>query len=173
MNKCIKLIIFISVFISTGASAETNLINNSGMYLQAGVAGLDLKIANRNTTYSLGTTATAYIGGNFNEYIGLELMGAYAVNAENTRNLSFSGVYVKPRVAIGDSVEAFIRIGENRLTAGSYYGSISISSISYGGGLNWYPTTDKKLYLQADYMVWGKDSTATLSGAGIGVGYRF
>ena len=66
MNKCIKLIIFISVFISTGASAETNLINNSGMYLQAGVAGLDLKIANRNTTYSLGTTGTAYIGGNFN-----------------------------------------------------------------------------------------------------------
>ena len=125
-------------------------------------------------SYNIGSTYTVYLGGNVNEHLGIELLGATTSTTDYSTTLNFDGIFIKPKLALNDHLEMFARIGLNELNLStSYAGSYTGSYLAYGGGMNFYFTDDKKQYLQIDYMNWAHNNGYSLSGAGISYGYKF
>ena len=114
------------------------------------------------------------MGGNFNKYFGLELLGATTSTTDYSTTLDFDGIFIKPKYALNDYVEMFARMGLNEVNLStSYAGRYTGSYLAYGGGINVYFTDDKKQYIQLDYMNWVHNNGYSLSGGGLSYGYKF
>ena len=170
INKTLLLLSFL--FLSTHSQADSAIDATGKVYLQAGFSSLNINYG--KYSYNIGSTYTAYLGGNVNKYLGFEVLGATTSTADYSTTLSFDGVFIKPKYALNDYVEMFARIGFNELNLStSYAGSATGSYLAYGGGVNFYFTNDKKHYFQLDYMNWAHDNGYSLSGGGLSYGYRF
>lgn len=154
------------------AQSSTDAETDKGFYLQGGLASL--KYTYGTYSYNLGTTYALYAGYNFNKYIATEVLTATTSTPNYSTTLDFTGFYVKPKYQLNDNLELFARVGKNSLTVSSTYaGSRSKSFNSYGGGLTFYSSAEKKDYISAEYMVWATQATEKLTGVSIAYGRRF
>ena len=145
--------------------------DDRGVFLQVGVSTVNLNY--NKYSYQLGTTTPVYLGYDFNKNLGVELMGASASTQDYSTTLSFSGFYIKPKLPLGESFEVFGRLGSNKVTLTTTYGSAYNSSASYGVGLTAYMTPEKKDFLSVDYMHWYGFNGYTLTGVGVAFGHKF
>ena len=115
INKTLLLLSFL--FLSTHSKADSAIDATGKVYLQAGFSSLNINYG--KYSYNIGSTYTAYLGGNVNKYLGFEVLGATTSTADYSTTLSFDGVFIKPKYALNDYVEMFARIGFRSLTSGS------------------------------------------------------
>lgn len=126
----------------------------------------------------------AIFGWEASPYVAIEAMGAFSVNDDTVRvggtNVDLKvehawGLYVKPKMKLGDDVEVFGRLGfaENRIKASA--GNISISDtgndVSYGLGLKY--AFSKTVYGAVDYMRYYDKDSVKIDGFTLGLGYKF
>ncbi len=168
-----KTLFVLSIFFLSFSSKADSAIDTTGkIYLQAGYSSLNINYG--KYSYNIGSTYTAYLGGNINKFFGFELLGATTSTTDYSTTLNFDGIFVKPKYALNDYLEIFTRIGLNEVNLNtSYAGRYTGSYLAYGGGINFYISNDKRQYFQLDYMSWAHNNGYSLSGAGLGYGYRF
>ena len=96
------------------------------------------------------------------------------VNAE-VKLKNALGLYVKPKVNVGEAFEVFGRLGYTRAkveaSVGALSGSGSESGFSYGLGANF--AFSPRAYVGIDYMRYLKEDGVKTDGFTVGVGYRF
>lgn len=166
------LLLLTVLFLSSQSKADSAIDATGKIYLQAGYSSLNINYG--NYSYNIGSTYTAYLGGNLNKYFGLELLGATTSTTDYSTTLNFDGIFIKPKYALNDYVEIFARMGLNEVNLStSYAGRYTGSYLAYGGGINVYFTDDKKQYIQLDYMNWAHNNGYSLSGGGLSYGYKF
>jgi len=117
-------------------------------------------------------------------YVAVEAMGAFSAH-DDTVDLAGTnvdvkvehswGLYVKPKLKLGSTVELFGRLGftESRIKASSRWGSASDTGndVSYGIGLNFAFT--KAMYGAVDYMRYYDKDSVTIDGYTVGLGFKF
>lgn len=85
------------------------------------------------------------------------------------------GVFVRPSVKLGDSVELFARLGyvqsKIKLSVPGFSISDSGGSTAYGLGGNFY--LSKQSYLQLNWTSYYKKDGLKIQGVGLGYGFRF
>jgi opacity protein-like surface antigen len=132
------------------------------------------------------------LGYNFGENLALEGMLGFGVRKDNANGVftgvpvniegdvrHMVGIYVKPKVVLGNAFELFGRLGYTdtrlRTTAsvagfrGSETSSGSDWSYGLGGNFNIAP----RAYVGLDYMRYYKKNDVKLDGVTVSVGYRF
>ena len=166
------LLLLLFVLLSPNTKADSAIDAAGKIYLQAGYSSLNINYG--QYSYNIGSTYTAYLGGNINKNLGIEILGATTSTANYSTTLNFDGIFIKPKYAFNDYAELFARIGFNEINLSTNYaGSYTGSFLAYGGGINFYFTNDKKQYIQFDYMNWAHNNTYSLSGTGVSYGYKF
>lgn len=132
------------------------------------------------------------VGFNLHPNVAVEGMLGFGVRKDNT-NTSFNGVpvnvegdlrhmfgiYVKPKVMLGDAVELFGRVGYTDISlrsSASVAGfrasdTSSGSDWSYGLGANF--NIAPRAYVGVDYMRYYDKNDTKLDGVTVSVGYRF
>lgn len=81
------------------------------------------------------------------------------------------GVFVKPKVHVGEGLEVFGRLGATRAKLSIGSENASDTSIAYGLGASYH--INSQLSLNADYMTYHDKDDITLKGFTVGVGYKF
>ena len=64
------LLLLTVLFLSSQSKADSAIDATGKIYVQAGYSSLNINYG--NYSYNIGSTYTAYLGGNFNKYFGLE-----------------------------------------------------------------------------------------------------
>ena len=157
-------------------SAYMELGYNSGQYNITELPGLS------NANHLLIT-----LGKNMSQNYALE--GVYANGMSdatttsvgttvNVRLASSYGLYVKPKLAISDSIEMFARVGYFNFKANSTVPSdttqnqsVSGTSLSYGLGASMKIVNN--IYGNLDWMQMYKKEGTDIKGMGLSVGYKF
>jgi hypothetical protein len=164
MKKQIILLISAIVFFST-VQAQENVT------VELGVSSLNINGA--SSSVNVGTTPTLSVGVKVIDNVSAEFLGAWSTSSDSSVTLSNYGVYARPFVKINENFEIFGRLGINRMTLETTSDYVSTSYLAYGLGANLYFGENQKLYVQGNYMWWGKENGISLSGAGGAVGYRW
>lgn len=143
--------------------AEDN--NRSNLYLGTGINLNSLNINSISESGGLG--ASANIGYNFNDYIGVEFRKSTSLTNEANLLLDDSmALYAKGKYPILNDLSVYLLAGysSNDVSQGSQV--INESSFTYGGGLEYHLSTSVALY--SDYT-----SSSSLSQIGFGVAYYY
>lgn len=161
---------------SLGASAQ-------GLYGELGYTPLKLE----GSVGGLGVTskpssARGIIGYELNDNLAVESMLSLGVRDSAVKVGGFNlggkaevdnmiGVFVKPKVHVGEGLEVFGRLGATRAKLSIGSENASDTSIAYGLGASYH--INSQLSLNADYMTYHDKDDITLKGFTVGVGYKF
>lgn len=126
----------------------------------------------------------AIFGWEASPYVAIEAMGALSVQEDTVRvggtDVDFKvehswGLFVKPKMKLGDAAEIFGRLGftEHRLKASAGGSSITDTGndVSYGLGLKY--SFSKSMYGVVDYMRYYDKDSIKIDGFTLGLGYKF
>jgi opacity protein-like surface antigen len=124
------------------------------------------------------------VGFNFNQNLALEGMLGFGVRKDSSNGIQSEvrhmfGVYVKPKVVLGDAFELFGRLGyaDTRLRSTANVAgftasdSSSGSDVSYGFGANF--NIAPQAYIGVDYMRYYNKNDVKLDGVTLSIGSRF
>lgn len=138
------------------------------MYAQAGLLHLGFA---KDGSHDAPDLARFIVGYDIRHNISVEGLAALNLRkADNVSGQSF-GLYVKPRMALGEHSELFARLGVAN-TRREYQGASNASTqLSYGLGASTNIT--KHVYAQVDYMNYGRVDGYKSSGLALSVGKRF
>jgi hypothetical protein len=143
------------------------------LYTSAGVTSLNYSLSYAGRTYSanIGNINSGTFGTEFNRYISTEVTTSFGTASATGNTISFTGLYAKPTLPVGESLVLFGKVGSMTIkNSDPYVGSFS--SASYGLGLDFYPS-GKEFVISADYMVLAKSRGEELKGLGVSAGYKF
>jgi opacity protein-like surface antigen len=188
--KLIAITAVSALLMMGGAQAQMVRSPNAGTaYGELGYSAL--KISESGVSVKPGMLR-GIVGFNFSQNLALEGMLGFGVRKDNA-TFTFSGgsgnvegdvrhmagIYVKPKVMLGDAVEVFGRLGyaDTRLRSTTSIPAGSISQTSsgsdwsygFGGNFNLAPRT----YVGIDYMRYYKKEDVKVDGVTVSVGYRF
>lgn len=166
--------------ILTAATAQAQ-----GMYGELGYSHLNFEES--DTAFSAKVNPSmvrGIIGYELNPNLAVEGMLGLGMQSDDVRVGSASlkgkvdnvaGVFVKPKVKLGDTVELFGRAGVATTKVSASAGNLSISdrgtSFAYGGGASFALTP--ALSINADYMRYYDRKGITVDGINVGVGVKF
>jgi len=179
-----------AMLLAGGAQAQMARSATTGtLYGELGYA--QLKINDTGTSVKPGLLR-GIVGYNFNDFLAVEGMLGFGVRKDSTTasvggvpvNVEgdvrhIAGVYVKPKVMLGQGFELFGRLGyaDTRLRATASAAGVSATdtssdgSFSYGIGGNF--NVSPRAYVGVDYMRYYKKDDTKIDGVSFNVGYRF
>jgi len=176
MKRLAQCILYLLPFLITNVNAEENktYIELGAVYgkyqetygwFTTGMGSLKLGVNLTENISIEGLVATSVADTNF--YVGSTLVSARVNN--------LYGGYLKVKAPTSSSVDLFGRIGVagGQVSASSSYGSswASDTGLSYGGGLD--IKIDEKSYVIVDFTSYYNRSGITVTGFGVGYGFRF
>lgn len=157
----------------TGAHAQSRTSADNGYYGEIGYSPVDVSGAGGSSTPK---AVRFLIGSDINKNLGIEALYSTTVSKDSRVGYdgSFSGlgIFLKPKMALGENTELFARAGFMRaeITA-STGGSHTGTDMAYGLGIQTNFT--KSVYGQLDYMhSYDRDSVAA-KGYTLSIGTRF
>lgn len=170
------------IAIATLATASV-AAHAQGLYGELGYTPLKLEgRVNGFDVSSKPANARGIIGYELNDNLAVESMFSLGLRDSSVKVGGFNsgskaevdnmvGVFVKPKVHVGEGLEVFGRLGATRakLSIGSQ--DASDTSIAYGLGASYH--FNSRLSLNADYMTYHDKDDTTLKGVTVGVGYKF
>ena len=173
----------ISKFIALAAFAVSATAVQAQLYGEVGYSALKFNNASSVPTYNASPRALgATIGYDVHKNVAVEAMGVFGVKGSSINGTSdmYSlnssyGVFVKPKVILGEDFEIFGRLGYmNSKMSASGPGtpsSLTSSSLAYGLGANYYLT--KTTYLTASYINLYNKNNMKVDGVTFGLGMKF
>ncbi len=169
------------------AQAQTQSNAPSNMYAEIGYAALNLKATDgADSAKATPGVVTGVFGYQFSPNLAVEgLVGLGAgkagvkengvPNGVDVKVSSALGVFIRPSVAVSDSIDLFARAGWLRTTLkiseGAYSESDSDNSFAYGLGANF--NLSKTSYIQANWMNYYKKDGVKVDGIALAYGMRF
>lgn len=176
-----------AVFSMASAQAQTQSNASPKMYAEIGYAALNLKETfGASTAKASPGVLTGVFGYQFLPNLAVEglvgLGGGKAgvkengvPNGVNVKISSAFGVFIKPSVAVSDSIDLFARAGwlhtTLKISEGAFSESDSDNSFAYGLGANF--NLSKTSYIQANWMNYYKKDGLKVDGFGVSYGTRF
>ncbi|GAB3189239.1 porin family protein [Hydrogenophaga aquatica] len=171
MQTCKWLAVAILGAAALGAQAQ-------GMYGEIGYSGLKAKV---NGASPKPDALRAIVGVDYNDNLAFEGMVGFGLNDDSASNVaadlkSTYGLYVKPKVKLGERVELFGRAGwaHSKVAVASntgFSGTRSSGDFAYGVGVGYQITN--AMSVNADYMRYFNKSGLKVDGYTIGLGFRF
>ena len=176
------------IALSTAHAQSVEPAANPKMYAEFGYASLGYKETDAlgGTWKTSPSALTGVFGYQAHPNIAVEALLGFGAGKDgvklngvglpaNVKLDSMFGVFVRPSIAIGESVELFGRVGwvENKLKLSAFGDSVSLKndSVAYGIGANF--NLSKTSYLQFNWTsYYGKHDTK-IEGFGLAYGLRF
>lgn len=189
-----KLIAFAAaaaaMLLAGGAQAQMARSATTGtVYGELGYAQLKISDTGIDVKPSILRGVAGY---NFSDFLAVEGLLGFGVRKDSTTTTfagvpvgvegevrHIAGVYIKPKVSIGDGFELFGRLGyaDTRLRVSASAAGLTAansdsgSSLSYGLGANF--NVSPRAYVGVDYMRYYKKDDTKIDGVSFNVGYRF
>ena len=170
------------VAIATLATASM-AVNAQGLYGELGYTSLKLegKVSGVGVT-SKPSNLRGIVGYELNDNLAVESMLSLGLRDSSVKVGGFNsggsaevdnmiGVFVKPKVHVGEGLEVFGRLGATRAKLSIGSENASDTSIAYGLGASYH--INSQLSVNADYMTYHDKDDITLKGFTVGVGYKF
>jgi opacity protein-like surface antigen len=159
--------------------------NNSPVYAEVGYSALKYKEDDGQLSASFKPGALrGIVGYEVSPNLAVEGMLAFGVKNDTTNFMNVNvkgelqnayGVYVKPKIKVGDNLELFGRLGwtHAKIKASAQGFSISDngSDVSYGAGLSY--SFSRNTYVSADYMNYYDKEGVKIDGFTVGIGFKF
>jgi opacity protein-like surface antigen len=180
-----------SAMLMAGGAAQAQMARGAASNVYGELGYTSLKIQESGFDSKPGMLR-GIVGFNFNDYLAVEGLLGFGVRKDNT-DVTFGGVtanvesdvrhmvgiYVKPKVMLGDGFELFGRLGytDTRLRSTASVAGFSASDtssgsdVSYGLGANF--NVAPRAYVGVDYMRYYNKDDVKLDGLTVSVGYRF
>ena len=143
------------------------------LYTSAGFTSLNYSYAGRTYSYSanIGNVKSGTFGTEYNRYISGEVVTSFGTASATGNTITFTGLYAKPTLPLGESVVLFGKVGTMNIR-NSDPNSGNFNSVSYGVGADFYPN-GKEFLISANYMILAKSNGEELKGFGVSAGYKF
>ncbi|MDO5691787.1 MAG: porin family protein [Pseudomonadota bacterium] len=171
----------LALLCATGVQAQTAATQGTGVYTELGYSFLRFKDGNTGGLKSFkgnGGMLRGIVGYNAHENLAVEGMVGLGVSGKKSRlgedfysakPKNMFGVFVKPKVALGDSAELYGRLG---YASAKFDGDDKRrNGVAWGLGAAYRFTPE--LSITADYMRYHSKNSAALDGLTLGVNYRF
>lgn len=176
-----------TTLVMASAQAQNQSSAPSGMYAEIGYAALNLKETfGADSTKASPGVLTGVFGYQFMPNLAVEGLVGLGVGKAGVKENGVAngvdvkvgnalGVFIRPSVAVSDSIDLFARIGWLRtslkISEGPYSESASDNSLAYGLGANF--NLSKTSYIQANYMNYYKKDGLKVDGIALAYGMRF
>lgn len=169
------------------AQAQTQPNASPKMYAEIGYAALNVKATDgADTAKASPGVVTGVLGYQFLPNLAVEgLVGLAAgkagvkvngvANGVDVKVSSALGVFIKPSMAVSDSIDLFARAGwlhtTLKISEGPFSESDSDNNFAYGLGANFH--LSKTSYIQANWMNYYKKDGVKIDGFALAYGMRF
>ncbi len=160
--------------VSTAASAQaTN--NNTGYFAEVAYTSTNFKVDGLAGNWNP-SALRGIFGKGLNDNLAVEAMLLLGTSdasnlGVNLKVSSGAGIYVKPRVMLGDSFELFGRLGWANINSKVGNTDARDNSVSYGVGASYSFT--KAVSLNVDYMMFNNQNGSKIDGTSVGIGFKF
>ncbi|QTD45642.1 outer membrane beta-barrel protein [Ottowia testudinis] len=172
----------LALLCAAGAHAQSAATPTSGVYTELGFTALRYKDnatgAGLPAFKGNATMVRGIAGYNLNENLALEGMVGFGVSGKKStiggevfhaKPSNMVGLFIKPKLPLGDSAELFGRVGFSSVKFGGDPGRSNGLAWGLGGAYRLTPA----VALTADYMRYYSKSGQSLGGMTVGVNYRF
>jgi opacity protein-like surface antigen len=162
----------LAVLCATGAQAQSRMAEN-GYYGEIGYSAVDVTGSGGGATPD---TLRFLLGSDLNKGMGLEALYITTTSKDSRPGYDASvrgfGIFLKPKMALTESTEAFARLGAMRAEiTGGTGGSHTGTDFAYGLGIQTNFT--KTVYGQVDYMQSYDKDGVSAKGYTLSLGTRF
>lgn len=163
----------LAIFCAAGAQAQSRINMDNGFYGELGYSQVKVSGAGGNAKPD---AVRFLMGSELTKNLGLEAMYTTTVSKDSRvgydASVSQFGIFIKPKMALTDNTDAFVRVGAVRAditaaTGASHKGN----DLAYGLGIQTNFT--QSVYGQLDYMNTYERSGVAAKGYTLSLGARF